>query len=150
MLHDEIKDGIRQALKNKDTVRLSVLRGISSSLTNELISNGKTPQDTLGDDDALIVIRRLAKQRLDSIEQFKAGGRPELAHEEEQELEVLNEFLPTLMSRDDIRPIAQKHLEQLGVTEKSAMGRAIGAIMQELKGTADGADVKAVVEELLS
>ena len=132
----------------KDAVRLSVVRNMISAFTNELVATGKTPQDTIDDVGALKVIKRLANQRKDSIEQFINGGRPELADSEKAELAILEKYLPTLMSRDEIKKIDLEKKEALGVTDKSKAGQLTGAIMKELAGKADGGDVKAVVDEL--
>ena len=141
---------MKEAMKAKDTVRLGVIRGLSAAFTNELVSQKRAPDAELSDEDALTVIKRAAKQRKDSIEQFEKGGRPELAADEKAELEIIEEFLPAQMSKDEIRPIAEKKLTEMGVTDKSGMGKAMGAIMAELGGNADGTDVKEVVEEILS
>ena len=134
----------------KDAVRLSVVRNMISTFTNELVATGKTPQDMLDDAGVLRVIKRLANQRKDSIEQFINGGRPELAESEKAELVILEKYLPTLMSREEIKKIALIKKEALGVTDKSKAGQLTGAIMKELAGKADGGDVKAVVDELLA
>lgn len=149
-IEQKIKDEMKDAMKNKDEIRLSVMRSIKTACTNELVATGKTPQDSVSDDLAMSVIKRLAKQRKDSIEQFTNGGRQDLAEVETKELAVLEEFLPELMSQDQIRPIAEAKRVELGVEDKSKMGILIGAVMKELGGQADGADVKAVVESLLS
>lgn len=148
MLQIDIKEGIKEAMKAHDSVRLETLRGISTAVTNELVTKGKTPQDTLADEDVLVVITRLAKQRKDSISQFKAGGRDDLVGEEEAQLAVLETYLPKMMSREDIEPIVRAKMTELGVTDKSKMGQLVGALMKDLKGRADGADVKAVVESM--
>ncbi len=147
MLQIDIKEGIKDAMKAHDSVRLETLRGISTALTNELVAKGKTPQDTLPDEDVLTVITRLAKQRKDSIAQFKAGGRDDLVKEEEAQLAVLETYLPKMMSRDEIEPIARAKMAELGA-DKSKMGQLVGALMKDLKGKADGRDVKIVVEQL--
>jgi uncharacterized protein YqeY len=149
-IEQQIKDSMKDAMKSKDEVRLSVMRNIKSAFTNELVANGKTPQDSIDDESAMVVIKRLAKQRKDSIEQFKNGGREDLAEGEAKELAVLEELLPEMMSQDQIRPIAEAKKAELGVEDKSKMGILIGAVMKEVGGQADGADVKAVVESLLS
>lgn len=149
-LVDIIKDNMKQAMRDKDQVRLTVLRGLISAFTNELVATGKTPQDPVTDELAMTVIKRSAKQRKDAIEQFVSGGREDLADNERAELEILTAFLPQLMSRDEIRTIALAKKESLGVTDKAGMGKLIGAILGELKDRADGADVKAVVEELFA
>lgn len=149
-IEQQIKDSMKEAMKNKDEVRLSVMRNIKSAFTNELVANGKTPQDSIDDESAMAVIKRLAKQRKDSIDQFTKGGREDLAEGETKELAVLEELLPEMMSQDQIRPIAEAKKAELGVEDKSKMGILIGAVMKEVGGQADGADVKAVAEDLLS
>jgi len=149
-LHVQIKERMKEALKSKDAIRLSVLRNIMSACTNELVATGGTPQDVLSDELTMSVITRLAKQRKDSIDQFTKGGRPELADQETKELGVLQEFLPTLMSLDEILPIAEAKKNELGITDPSKKGMLIGALMKELTGRADGGDVKKAVEQLLS
>lgn len=149
-LHEQIKGEVKEAMKAKDAVRLSVVRNMISAFTNEMVATGKTPQDLLDDAGVLKVIKRLSNQRKDSIEQFEKGGRPELAENEKAELVVLEKYLPTLMSHDEIKKIALAKKEALGVTDKSKAGQLTGAIMKELAGKADGGDVKAVVDELFS
>ena len=149
-LHTDIKSSLKEAMKAKDAVRLGVVRNIISELTNQLVATKRTPQDELTDEEVLAVIKRLAKQRQDSIEQYQAAGRTESAEAEQAELAILQEYLPQMMSQDEIRPIAQAKQTELGITDKSQMGKLVGAIMQECKGQADGADVKAVVEELFT
>lgn len=149
-LHETIKGELKEALKAKDEVRLRTVRGILTSFTNELVATGKKPQDVLGDEDAIKVITRLAKQRKDSIEQFQSGGRQDLADNEAAELKVLEAYLPQMMSREEIRPIVQAKIAELGVADKAGIGKLLGALMKDLKGKADGGDVKAIAEELLS
>lgn len=149
-LHEQIRSEVKEAMKAKDAVRLSVVRNMISAFTNELVATGKTPQDILDDAGVLRVIKRLANQRKDSIQQFIGGGRPELAESEQAELVILEKYLPALMSRDEIKKIALAKKEALGVTDKSKAGQLTGAIMKVLAGKADGNDVKAVVDELLA
>jgi uncharacterized protein YqeY len=150
MLHLDIKEKIKDAMRAKDELRKEVLRGILTAFVNELVATRHTPQETLPDEAAILVLKRLVKQRKDSAEQFTAGGRPELAEKETKELAIIEEFLPKLMSRDEIRVIAIAKQKELGVVDKSGMGKFIGAVVKECKGAADGTDVKAVVEELLA
>jgi uncharacterized protein YqeY len=81
MLHEQIKEKIKEAMKAKDTVALNVYRGLVTAFTNELVATGHTPQEMLSDEGALAVITRTAKQRKDAIEQFEKGGRQDLADE---------------------------------------------------------------------
>ena len=148
-LHIQIKEELKTAMKAKDAVKLRTVRSMLTAFTNELVATGKTPQDTLDDVGVLGVIKRLAKQRKESILQFDNAGRTELSEPEKEELAVLESYLPTLMTRDEIRPIVEKKIAELGTVDKSKMGVLIGTLMKELAGKAEGSDVKAVVEEIL-
>lgn len=137
-------------MKSKDPVRVGVLRGLSAAFTNELVAKKKMPNESLSDEDSQTVIMRAIKQRKDSIDQFKKGGREDLVAAETAELRVIEEYAPKLMSPDEVAKIAAAKKAELGVTDKSKMGQLMGTLMKELKGKADGADVKAAVEALFS
>ena len=147
-LHDQLRESLKSAMKAKDAVTLTTVRSIMTACTNELVATGRTPQDQLDDVGILAVIKRLAKQRKESIVQYEAAGRMELAEPEKLELAVLEAYLPTLMTREQIKPIAEAKKAELGVTDKTKLGILVGAVMKELAGQADGGDVKAVVESL--
>ncbi len=133
----------------KNQVRLAVVRGLVAAFTNELVAKKRKPNEMLSDGEALAVIRRAAKQRQDSISQFRAGGREDLATQEEAELKQLETYLPAMMSTAEITKIAKTKMAELGVTDKSQSGTLMNTLMKDLKGQADGSDVKKVVEELL-
>jgi hypothetical protein len=147
-LHESLRESLKEAMKAKDAVKLRTVRSIMTACTNELVATGKTPQDMLDDAGVLTVIKRLAKQRKESILQFEAAGRQDLADPEKEELVVLEDYLPTLMTQDAIRPLAEAKKAALGITDKSKLGMLVGALMKDLAGQADGGDVKAVVESL--
>jgi hypothetical protein len=147
-LHSQIKNELKEALKAKDEAKLRTVRSMLTAFTNELVATGKKPQDMLDDAGVLTVIKRLAKQRKDSIEQFDAAGRTELSLVEKEELAILESYLPILMSQDAIRPLAEAKKAEMGITDKSKMGMLVGDLMKDLAGKADGADVKKVVESL--
>ena len=94
MLHEQIKNNIKEAMMAHDTVRLETYRGMLSAFTNELVSKNRKPNEILGDEEAIAVITRLSKQRKDSIEQFKKGNREDLVKEEEAQLAILETYLP--------------------------------------------------------
>lgn len=148
-LHGTIKEQIKDAMRAKDQVKLMTLRGLSAAFTTELI-NKKSNAPELSDEDALAVIKRSVKQRKDSIEQFEKGGRPELAEGEKAELTILEAYLPQMMSKDEILKVAEAKKAELGATDKAKLGMLVGAVLKELKGKADGADVKEVVEGLFN
>lgn len=150
MLHTQIKDEMKQAMLARDAVRVTTLRGLMSAFTNELVAKRRKPDETLSDDEALDVVRRGVKQRRDSIEQFEKGGRADLAASEKAELTILEAYLPASMPREEIRALAEAKMQELGITDKGKAGQLVGALMKDLRGKADGGDVKAVVDELLT
>lgn len=147
-LHENIKAELKESMKAKDAIRLRTVRSMLTAFTNELVNTDRTPQDWLSDEETLAVIKRLAKQRKESITQFEANSRPELAVPEKEELVVLEQYLPQMMSPEEIRPVAEAKKAELGIEDKSKMGMLVGAVMKELAGKADGGDVKTVVESL--
>ena len=149
-LQSDIKGQLKEAMMAKDTVKLTVIRGLITAFTNELVATSRTPQSELEDEEVIALIRRAVKQRKDSIEQFTNGGRPELAESEQAELSVLETYLPAMMSQDEIRPLAEAKIAELGITDKAKAGMVMGALNKDLKGKADGADIKTVVESLFA
>jgi uncharacterized protein YqeY len=149
-IQQDMRAGIKDAMIAKDAVRLTVLRGLITSFTNELVAKGKTPQAELMNEEAIAVIKRAVKQRKDSVDQFTKGNRLDLVASEEAELKILETFLPQTMSKEDIKKIAEAKKTELGVTDKAGMGKFMGALMKELKGQADGNNVKEVVEGLFN
>lgn len=150
MTQAELKEQMKDAMRAKDATRLSVIRGLMSAMTNEAVTKGKGPDGILSDEEVLTVITRAAKQRKDSIEQFEKGGRPELAEQEKAELAVLQTMLPAQMSHDEIVAAAQAKAAELGITDKTGANQLMGMLMKDLKGKADGNDVKAVVDSMFA
>lgn len=150
MLQTQLKEDMKAALKAREEVRLTTLRGLLSACTNELVALKRKPDEALEDDAVLAVIKRAVKQRRDSIEQFEKGGRDDLASKEKEELEILEAYLPAQASREDVEAAVDKALANLGDVDPSKMGIVVGAAMKELQGNADGALVKEVVSEKLS
>ncbi len=142
----ELNENLKQAMLAKEELKVSVLRmlkaevmkvqtdGTGTEITEELIQN---------------LVQRMIKQRKDSIEQFEAGGRPELAVKEKEEVALLQVYLPEQMSEEAIRVEVHAAKEALGVTDKSGLGKLMGSLMGKLKGKADGALIKRIVEEEL-
>lgn len=149
-IHEQIKGEIKEAMLAKNEIRLSVLRGLLAAFTNELVAQKKKPQEILPDEDAVTVIKRSAKQRKESIEQFRKGGREDLVKAEEDEMKHLEKYLPALMNIENVKKTVLAKKEELGITDKAKMGQLVGAVMKELKGKADGADVKKAVEEIFN
>ena len=148
-LQTDIKAQMIEAMKAKDALRLSVIRGLITSFTNELIAKKRMPTEELSDDDVMSLISRAVKQRKDSIEQFEKGGRADLAEAEKAELVILEAYLPAQMSREEIF----KHVQDKAASESPTLDKKnqfMGAVMKELKGKADGMVVKEAVDSLFS
>jgi uncharacterized protein YqeY len=148
-LHEQIKGNIKEAMLAKDAVRLEVMRGLSTAFMNELVATGRTPQDLLTDEQAIVVITRVAKQRKDSIEQFKKGGREDLVAEDSAQLAILETYLPKLMDQSEIESIVKAKMAEVGTVDPTKKGMFMAQVMKDLKGKADGALVKQVVDELV-
>ncbi|MDP2655440.1 MAG: GatB/YqeY domain-containing protein [bacterium] len=149
-IHETLKKSIPDALRAHDEVKLRTLRSLITAMTNEVVSKKRKPDEYLNDDEAFAVIKRAVNQRKDSIEQFEKASRNDLVEPEKAELTILESYLPTMMSHEEILTIAKAKMAELGVSGKSDAGKFTGALMKELKGKADGGDVKAVVDSLLS
>ena len=150
MTQAELKEAIKTAMKARETVKLNVLRGIFAMVTNDLVAKGRGPEGTLTEDEMLTLITRASKQRKDSIQQFEAGGRPELAVGEKEELAIIETLLPAQMSQDEIVAAAKAKAAEMGVMDKSGANKLMGMLMKDLKGKADGTAVKAVVDSMFS
>lgn len=148
-IHETLKGEIPAALRAHDDVRLRTLRSLVTAMTNEVVAKKRKPDEFLTDEEALTVLKRAASQRRDSIEQFEAAERTDLAEPEKLELAIIGAYLPEMMSREEIDIIARTRMIEMGASSKADAGKFTGALMKELKGRADGADVKAVVDSLL-
>ena len=151
MLHETIKKQINEALRAKDTIRLETLRGLNALCMNEILAT-KGNIEFLADDKVIALIKRSAKQRKDSIEQFEKGGRKDLADKEKKELKILDEFLPSLMPYKEVLLIVRTRIDSMkssGSLDPKAGGKIVGMFMKELAGKADGMDVKKAVDEVL-
>lgn len=149
-VYEQLKEELKTAMKAKDEVALNTIRGILSACTNELVATKRTPHDVLTDEEVTAVIKRAVKQRKDSVEQYMKGNRADLAQVEVAEISLLEKYLPETMGRDDIARVVKSKIADLGgIVDKSKKGMLMGMIMNELKGVADGNDVKDVIDELL-
>jgi len=149
-IHETLKKSIPDAMRAKDEVKLRTLRSLITAMTNEVVNKKRKPDEFLEDEEAAVVLKRAANQRKDSIEQFEKASRNDLAEPEKAELAIIESYLPTMMPREEIEIIARAKMTEMGISDKSEAGKFTGTLMKELKGQADGGDVKAVVDALLS
>lgn len=149
-LKDRILSDLTSAMKNREQDRLRVLRSLKSKLLEKEISERKGGEAELSDEQVIEVLMKAAKQRRESIEQFEEGGREDLAGAERDELEVIESYLPEMLSEEEVRERARNKIEEMGAQDMSDMGGVMGALMAELKGKAEGSLVSKVVKEELS
>jgi len=149
-LKDTILSDLKKAMKAREQDRLRVLRSLKAAILEKEIGERKGGEATLSDEQVVEVLMKAAKQRKESIQQYEEGGRDDLVASEKQELEIIESYLPEMMSEDEVRKTAQKKIEQLGASSMSDMGKVMGALMQELKGKAEGGVVSKVVKEELA
>lgn len=144
-LTDRLREDLNQALRKGDKTRLSVIRLLISNINNAQIAKGAAMEDS----DVLAVMDRQAKQHRESIDAFRKGDRADLLAKEEAELAVLLEYLPPQMSRDDIVTAARQAIEEVGACGPGDKGKVMSRLMPRLKGKAPGAEINAVVREIL-
>lgn len=152
MLKEKLKADFKEAFKAKEQVRLSVLKMVNAAIGNaEIDKRAKAGGvDTpLTDAEVMDVISKEAKKRKDSVEQYKAGGREDLAQSEEAELAVLAGYLPAQMSEDEIRELVKKTIAETGASSASDLGKVMSALTPATKGRADGSLVSKIVRESL-
>jgi hypothetical protein len=149
-LHQKIEEDLKGALKSGDKEKTGVLRFLISAIKNHQIEIKAKDEKYLADEETLVVVKRQIKQRRDSVESYKSGGREDLAEKEGQELVVLSAYMPEQMNEADVRDIVKIKLRELDISDKSGFGKLMGSVMQELEGKAEGNIVKRIIEEELS
>lgn len=147
---DKITRDLKTAMKEKDAARLQVLRSLKSRLLEKEISERKGKTVTLDDEQVQQVLLKAAKQRKDSLEQYRKAGRDDLAKTENFELEVIESYLPEMLNADEIKELAKKTVQETGASTAADMGKVMGALMPKVKGKADGSLVNQIVRELLN
>ena len=140
-LSQQIQTDYLTAYKAKDALRLSVLRHLKTAATNLSVELKRD----VNDDELLDVVLKQAKQRQDSIEQFKAGGRDDLAAKEEAELVILKDYLPQTLSADELEKAVNEAMQKTGASTARDMGKVMASLMEDYKGRLDGKAVSALV-----
>ena len=145
-LKHQIQEDMLNAMKAHEDVKVSALRMLKAAILKYEVS-GERKEAT--DQDVLTIIGKEIKSRRDSIEQFKAGNRMEMAENEEKEIAVLMAYMPPQMSEEELKKVAKEVIASMGATSKADLGKVMGAMMGKVKGLADGDIVSKVVKELL-
>ena len=147
-LKEKITADLKDAMKSGDAKKRDTLRLLDSAIKNTEIEKKKR-ETGLSDEEIIEVVARSIKQRKDSVSQYEAGGRPELAENEKAEIEILSVYMPEQMSEEKIREAVKEIIAATGMTSKADMGKVMGQAMSKLKCQADGNAVKKIVEEEL-
>lgn len=147
MLEEKIMEDYKKAMKDKDAAKVSTLSFLRADLKYAAIDKRK---DKLEDADVIAVVKKQVKQRQDSIEQFKNGGRQDLAQKETGELEVLKSYLPQQLSEDKIRAIIEEAVKETGACGPQDMGKLMKALLPKLSGGADNKLVSELVKNRLA
>jgi uncharacterized protein YqeY len=148
-LSQRIDSDLKEAMRAKDTTKLSVLRMLKSALKYGAIAKSGAETE-LNDTEAAQVVRKQARQRQDSIESFEKGGRAELAEKEKEELSILNGYLPQPMSSDEISKVVRETIAEAGATSRAQMGAVMKALQAKVAGRVDGKALSAEVQKQLS
>ena len=167
MLREKINQDLKKAQQEKNELIILVLRGINSEIHNREIEKTRQkrkahlggpatiPQEAdlggeLTEEEIIEVVSNETKKRKESIEEFKKGGRDNLAEKEQKELKILKEYLPEQMSEEQIREEAKKTIEETGATGQQDTGKVMSVLMPKLKGKAEGGMASKIVSELLT
>ena len=143
---DDVTSQVKQAMKARDERRLSALRSMRTAFLNEMKKDGA---DSLPDEVAEGLMRKLEKQRKESIDAFEKGGRPEMADAEREELAVIQEFLPQLADEAQTRVWVEEAIAASGASSPKETGKVMGALMKAHKGEIDGNLARSLVQSLL-
>lgn len=148
-LKERVADDLKDAMRAQDAVRRRTLRSIRSALMKEEISRREGGEGELTAQQELSVLQKEAKQRRESLEQFEAAGREDLAQKERDELAVIETYLPEKLSDDELHAKIETIIDEVGASSMADMGQVMGRAMGELRGRADGNRVREMVETLL-
>tara|TARA_B100000029_G_scaffold479897_2_gene527391 strand:- start:1617 stop:2069 length:453 start_codon:yes stop_codon:yes gene_type:complete len=144
-LRATLDSDLKEAMRNKDVIKRTVLRTVLSEIRNTEIAK----QNTLDDSGIEVVITKQAQQRKDSIEAYITAERHDLVDKETQELNILSSYLPEQMSDHEVREIVKSVIRDLGAENISDMGKVMRAIMPKVQGRADGKVVNGMVTQIL-
>jgi uncharacterized protein YqeY len=145
-LKQQLQDDLKRAMREQDEVRKRTLRLALAAIKNKEVEI----QRDLDDADVAAILQKEAKQRHETLDELRQVDRPDLVAAEQAELDVLTEYLPEQLGRDEIAALARQVIDDLNATEPRHMGQVMGVLMPQLKGQADGKLVSQVVRELLS
>ena len=146
MLEEKILNDYKEAMKSRDSLKISVLSCLRAEFMNTAIAKKK---DKLDDNDIIAVIKKQMKQRDDSVEAFIKGNRPELAEKEKKELDILKIYLPAQMPADQVKKAVEEAIAAVGAIDIKDMGKVMKLLLPRIAGRAPGDQVSAAVRQAL-
>src|SRR5690606_11275230 len=147
-LETNIMERLKQAMRDKDEAALRTLRAIKAAILVEKTAPGAS--DQLTEADELKLLQKMAKQRKDSLAIFQEQNRPELAKTEQEELDIIAQFLPEMLTDEELKAELEKVIAQTGANSPADMGKVMGVATKQLAGKAEGKQISAMVKQLLS
>ena len=147
-LEQQVMAEMKDAMKAKNEAALRGLRGIKNEIIKAKTEPGANGE--LSEDAALKMLQKMMKQRKDSLEIYQQQNREDLAKKEQEEIEVIEKFMPAQMSETELKDALKKIIEQVGASSPADMGKVMGIATKQLAGQADGKTISAAVKELLS
>ncbi len=145
-LEERIESEFKTALKQQNKIKVSTLRMLKAEINNVKLEPNKK---ALTDEGIVKIIQRQIKQHKDSIEQFEKGKRQDLVEKEKKELEILLGYMPEQLSEEELKKIIADTVKELEATSKAEMGKVIKAVMERVKGRAEGKKVSQIVSSML-
>lgn len=144
-LYEQIREDMKDAMRNKDSVTLDTVRMLISSVKNKAIDLGKEIDDA----DVVATIKSDLKKLKDGLDSFVSAAREDLAEKARVEIAILEKYLPAQMSEEELEAKVKAKLADLGITDMASVGKAMGALMADLKEYADGSRIKQMIDKLL-
>lgn len=148
-LKDTIKNDLKEAMKSKNELALSVIRMLTAAISSEEINKGKR-EAGLNDEEVLEVLSREIKRRKDSATQFEGAGRAELAEKENQEVGIIMKYMPAQMTAEEIEKVVKESIAESGAKDEKDFGTVMKILSPKIKGRADGKQVSEVVKKMLA
>lgn len=148
-MREKINQSLKQAMKDHDKRRTGTLRLVNAAIKDRDIAARSKDTAGVSDDEILDILSKMIKQRRDSITAFEEGGRPELAVQEQEEIDIVTEFLPRQLTEDEIREICTSVITELGAQGLKDMGRTMGELKQRYTGSMDFGKASRIVKEVL-
>lgn len=150
MLKEQLSTDLKEAMRGREEVRLRTIRSLRAALMEREIELRQGGKAELTEDQEIEVVQKQAKQRRDSIVQYAKADRADLKQKEEEELSIIEEYLPKQLEDDEIRAVLREIIEETGAESPGDIGKVMGAAMNRVRGRADGRRVQQLASELLS